>query len=379
MSNPEVRKVYLQRPSLGSEEGAAVGRVLESRWLGMGPRTMEFEERVREFLGAGNVIAVNSGTSALHIALDSIGIGPGDEVIVPSLTFVASIQAIANLGAEPVFCDVERNTLNLNLDDLVAKITFRTRAIMPVHYGGVPCDMDKLLQIADEKKLRVIEDAAHAFGSKYKGRMVGSFGDITCFSFDPIKNITCGEGGAVVTNNAEIAEIIRVKRMLGIDNDTWTRYEGRRNYMYEVRTNGYRYHMSDMNAAVGLVQLEKAGIFKARKQNIVARYDDFFKDIAELRLLDRGLPEVFPFFYVVRVLGGRRDELIADLNSKGILTGVHYIPNHLQPYFEKFAVPISLPETEKAFNEILTLPLYVEMSDDDVEYVIRSVGDFFNK
>ena len=369
------RSVYLQRPALGSEELVAVGRVLESRWLGMGPVTKEFESKLGEFLGAENVVAVNSGTSALHIALDAIGIHPGDEVIVPSLTFVACIQAITNLGGKPVFCDIEGHTLNLNLSDVLSKITPRTKAIMPVHYGGVPCDMDRLLQIAGEKNLRVVEDAAHAFGSKYKGRKIGSFGDVTCFSFDPIKNITCGEGGAVATSDKEIAEMVRVKRMLGINNDTWTRYEEKRNYMYEVGTGGYRYHMSDINAAIGIAQLEKVTQFRARKQEIVGRYDDAFNDIKGLRLLERGLPDVFPFFYVVRVLDGKRDELIASIKSRGIFTGVHYIPNHQQPYFKQFAT--ELPETERAFNEILTLPLYVEMCDSDVEHVIESVRAFF--
>lgn len=288
--------IPVQRPYIGQEELEAVRRVFETRWLGMGAFTKEFEDKLREFLGVRHVIAVNTGTSALHISLDSIGLRPGDEVIVPSLTFVATVQAILSVGAKPVFSDVCADTLNMDVQDVLRLLTDRTKVIMPVHFAGVACEMDKLLAIARERGVWVVEDAAHAFGSTYNGRKIGTLGDITCFSFDPIKNITCGEGGAVVTDIDEIASRIIPKRILGIDNDTWTRYRNERNWFYEVTMSGYRYHLSNINAAIGLEQLKRVEMFKARKQEIVQRYNEAFKHLSGLALIHCNLRETFPFF-----------------------------------------------------------------------------------
>ena len=367
--------IPVQRPCLGQEELEAVQQVFNSRWLGMGSVTKEFEDRLSEFLGVKHVIAVNTGTSALHIALDALGIGAGDEVIVPSMTFAASIQPITACGARPVFCDVLPQTVNMDPADVASRLTDRTRVIMPVHYGGEPCVMDDLLAVAQEHGLWIVEDAAHAFGSSYKGRMVGTLGHVTCFSFDPIKNITCGEGGAVVTDDDELANRIILKRILGIDTDTWSRYRNERSWTYEVVTQGYRYHLSNINAAIGLEQLKRIENFHAKKQAVVARYDQAFSNLGGLALLRRNLDESFPFFYVVRVLDGRRDALMAFLKDAGVGSGVHYVPNHLQPFFSEFRV--SLPVTERVCEEILTLPLYYEMTDADVETVIFAVNSFF--
>ena len=368
--------IPVQRPYLGQEELEAVRRVFDTRWLGMGAFTKEFEDKLREFLGVKHAIAVNTGTSALHISLDSIGVQPGDEVIVPSLTFVASVQAIIAVGGRPVFCDVLSDTLNLSLQDAIDRVTDRTKAIMPVHYGGLACEMDDLLSFAHKRKIWVVEDAAHAFGSTYKGRKIGTLGDITCFSFDPIKNITCGEGGAVVTDNDDIARCVIQKRILGIDNDTWSRYRNERNWFYEVTTPGYRYHLSNINAAIGLEQLKRMETFKARKREIVRRYNEAFKDVDGLALIDYKLEETFPFFYIVRVLNEKRDTFIEYLKERGIGTGVHYIPNHIHPVFAQYRVP--LPVTEQLSEEILTLPLYYDMTEEDVDLVIKSVTRFFN-
>ena len=368
--------IPVQRPYIGQEELDTLARVFDTRWLGMGAVTKEFEGKIREFLNVTHVIAVNSGTSALHIALDALNLRPADEVIVPSLTFVASVQAILATGACPVFCDVYPDTLNMDISDALARVTTRTKAIMPVHYGGLACEMDDLLPLAQERGIWVVEDAAHAFGSTYKGRKVGTLGDVTCFSFDPVKNITCCEGGAVATDNDEIAARIIPKRVLGIDNDTWSRMHQKRNWFYRVVTQGYRYHMGNVNAAIGLQQLKRLEAFRARKQDIVRRYDEAFKDVEELALIKRSLDETFPFFYVVRVLNKRRDELMEYLREKDIRTGVHYVPNHLQPLFSDFRVP--LPVTEELYEEIVTLPLYFEMTDNDVEMVIEEVCSFFS-
>jgi len=361
------------RPSLGKEELAGVERVFKSRWLGMGAFVEKFENALKEYLGSKNVVAVNTGTSALHIALDSIGIEQGDDVILPSLTFIASVQAVLACGARPIFCDVYPETLTISIEDVQRRLTRRTKAVMPVHFGGIPCAMHELLRLGRKKGIMVVEDAAHAIGSSYKGMKIGSFGDITCFSFDPIKTVTCGEGGAVATPYDDVAKAIRKKRILGIDREAWRR-RGRRAWFYEVDTQGYRYHMSNISAAIGLVQLKKVNEFIRRKRQICKAYDSAFKKIDGIALIKRDYRECAPFFYVIRVKKGR-DSLITYLKQQGILAQVHYIPNHIQPLFK--GARKRLPCTEMLFKEILTLPMFYEMTDSDVERVIKSVRQFF--
>lgn len=367
--------LQVSRPSIGIEELEEVKKVFDTGWLGLGSTVFEFENKIKEYLGAKNVIAVNTGTSALHIALDGFGIVEGDEVIVPSLTFCASIQVITALGAIPVFCEIDPDTLNMDIKDVKKRITPKTKAIMPVHYCGQACDMDALMEMGKNHNIVIIEDAAHAFGSSCNGRKIGSFGDVTCFSFDPIKNLTCGEGGAVVLSDDEIAEEIRRKRILGIDKDTWHRYKNERSWFYEVTTQGYRYHMSNINAAIGIAQLKKFETFIQRKKEIVQKYNDAFMNIDGLKILTWNLKDTAPFTYIVRVLKGAREDLIEFLKGKGVGTGIHYIPNHLQPFFKPFTT--SLPVTKQIGEEILTLPLYYDMTDEQVGTVIEAVSDFF--
>lgn len=367
----------VSRPSIGSEELEEVKKVFDTGWLGLGSTVFEFETKVKEYVGARNVVAVNTGTSALHIALDGFGIGEGSEVIVPSLTFCADIQAITALGAVPVFCEIDPKTLNMDPDDVKKRITPKTKAIMPVHYCGNSCDMDTLLGFGKEYGLTIVEDAAHAFGSSYKGKKIGSFGDVACFSFDPIKNLTCGEGGAVVLPDDDIAEEIRRKRILGIDKDTWHRYRNERSWFYEVTTQGYRYHMSNINAAIGLAQFKKLDGFIAKKRRIVEQYNEHFRKLRGVELLDINLKETAPFTYIIKILNNRRDEAMEFLKTKGVGTGVHYIANHIQPFFSHYIAP--LPATDKVWKEILTLPLYYDMSEADVEQVIRGVAEFCNQ
>ena len=366
----------VSRPSIGSEEIEEVKKVFNTGWLGLGETVYEFETKIKKYLGAKNVIAVNTGTTALHIALDAFGITEGDEVIVPSLTFCACIQVITALRSIPVFCEVDPDTLNIDIDDVREKITPKTKAIIPVHYCGNACDMDSLLDIGRKHSILIIEDAAHAFGSSYKGKKIGSFGNVTCFSFDPIKNITCGEGGAVVTSDDSIAEEIRRKRILGIDKDTWHRYRDERSWFYEVTTKGYRYHMSNINAAIGLAQFDKLDSFIHRKKEIVKKYNDAFVNIDGMKILSWDLNETAPFTYITRVLNGVREDMIEFLKERDVGTGIHYIPNHLHPFFRPFAT--SLPITEQVGEEILTLPLYYDMTDEQVSTVINAVSDFFN-
>lgn len=364
------------QPSLGEQELEMVREVFDSRWLGHGDCVLEFEKRVQELLGARHVVAVNTGTSALHIALDALNICVGDEVIVPSLTFCGSVQAITALNAIPVFCEVRPETLNIDVEDAKRCITEKTKAVMPVHFCGNACELDSLLALARENGLHVVEDAAHAFGSSYKGRMIGSIGDVTCFSFDPIKNITCGEGGVVVTPDDCIADLVRRKRMLGMDLDGWQRNSSNLVKIYGVNIQGYRYHMSNINAAIGLAQLTKLDQFRERKRHIVRNYNATFGRISGLKILKWDLEESFPFAYILLVQNGQRDALRAFLAKHGVGTGIHYTPNHMQSYFAPYSRP--LPVTEHLYQQILTLPLYYEMTEKDVDNVIHSVSSFFS-
>jgi perosamine synthetase len=364
------------RPYIGDGELGEVRKVFASGWLGMGSVVFEFENAIKDYIGAKFVIAINTGTCALHIALDALGIKEEDEVIVPSLTFVGTIQPIVACGAKPIFCEVDGDTLNIDIEDVQRRITKKTRAIIPVHYGGQACDMDKLLSISRKHSLRIVEDAAHAFGALYKGKRIGSFGDITCFSFDPIKNITCGEGGAVVTNNEEVAQLVIKKRILGIDKDTWHRYKNERSWFYEVVTSGFRYHMSNINAAIGLVQLKQVDKFLERRRQIIKMYDEAFKKVSGVDLLDRDYDAMAPFNYTIKIKDGKRDSLLEYLNKNGVGAGINYIPNHLQPLFKDFKA--RLPVTEEVWKQIISLPLYFTMTDNDVDVVIENVKKFLS-
>lgn len=367
--------IPVARPSIGDAEMLRIQKVLGTGWLGQGDEVSEFERRIAEITGAGEVVALNSGTSALTLALEVSGIKNGDEVIVPSLTFCAGVQAIRAVGASPVFCEVDTETLNINLADAAARITANTRAIMPVHFCGQPSDMEDLLELAQKHNLVVIEDAAHAFGSSYRGKMIGSFEkSITCFSFDPIKNITCGEGGAIATGNPVIAGKLRKMRMLGIDRDSWFRRENPSKWFYEVTTKGYRNHMSNINAAIGLAQLDKFELFRERKREVVKRYNRAFGEMAGITTIKWNLTESFPFAYIVRIAGNKRDELMVHLRNQGVDSGINYIPNHLQPYF---STGESLPVTENLYREIITLPLFAGITDSETDQVINAVASFF--
>lgn len=374
------------RPSLGAEELTAVGRVFDSRWLGHGETTAAFENALRGLLDCPHVIAVSSGTAALHLALEALDLPPGSGVVVPSLTFVASVQAILAAGLTPVFCEVDAATLQIDLDDvrtrLASDATLRGRAgpprvIMPVHFGGAACDMAALTALAADHGLLVVEDAAHAFGSTQEARPLGTFGIAGCFSFDPIKNVTCGEGGAIATPSRDLAERLMAARALGISSDGWSRHTGTASWAYEVRGRGWRYHLPNLNAAIGLAQLERAPAFRTRKQDIVERYDRALQALAGVTPVTRPSRALFPFTYAMRVPAGRRDDLMAYLRARNVGTSVEYIPNHLQPAFAAWRTP--LPVTEQLHREILSLPLFAELTDDDVSYVVDAVTTYFGR
>jgi perosamine synthetase len=363
--------IPVSRPSIGEEELAAVRRVFASGWLGLGADVLEFEKAVGRFLGAPNVVCTNTGTTALHLALETLGIGPGDEVLVPSFTFVATAQAVSATGARPVFCDIMEEDLNLDVEDARKRLTPETRAIIPVHYRGIPCDMDELQELAAEHDLHIVEDAAHAFGSSYKGGRIGSLGEMACFSFDPIKNITCGEGGAVIFRNNDLLERLQQKRILGIDKDTWSRYRNERSWFYDVVTLGYRYHMSNINAAIGLVQIRKFDAMNRRKIEVARRYDEAFGDIEGVETLEnRGYAGIGLFAYMMRVRS-HRNELMDYLAARGVGSGVHYIPSHLFSFYRRDG--FTLPVTEQIYQEIISLPLFPDITNEEVERVVLHV------
>jgi dTDP-4-amino-4,6-dideoxygalactose transaminase len=367
--------IPIQRPQLGPAELNAVSAVFDTRWLGMGKNVGDFERALGECVGNPRIVATNTGTSALHLALESCSLPPGSEVIVSSLSFIATTQAILAAGLQPVYADIEAHTCNIDPESIRRCITERTSAILPVHYRGEPCAMDRILEIAETHDLIVIEDAAHAFGSQFQGQMIGSCGHLTCFSFDPIKNITCGEGGAIAFGErfAEQHDRAVKMRLLGIDRDSWTRLQSSDSWTYDVSMPGFRYHMPDFCAAIGLQQLEQAEGFRARKLEICRRYDDALSGLVGIELIPFTYEDVFPFIYVIRAT--HREALMQHLRANGVDCGIHYSPNHQTSLCRDFPCD-NLDETNRAGAEIVTIPLFTELSDTDVETVIEVIRKF---
>ncbi|MFA5117992.1 MAG: DegT/DnrJ/EryC1/StrS family aminotransferase [Candidatus Omnitrophota bacterium] len=370
--------IRLSKSVVGALEKKALGKVIDGSYLGMGKFVREFEKTLAEYLGDREVICVNSGTAALHLALVGIGIRPGDEVLTQSLTFVAGFQAISAAGAKPVACEVEPKTLTIDLKDAARRLTGKTKAIMPVHYASRTGDLNAIYAFARKHGLRVVEDAAHAFGTLYKGRRVGSFGDVVCFSFDGIKNITCGEGGAVVTKDTSVAQIVKDARLLGVHKDTEKRYRGERSWEFDVYHQGYRYHMSNLFAAIGITQFKRfEAEFKPRRQELAKRYFRALSGIQGLELFADDYEEIVPHIFPVRVSEGMRNGLRDYLLGCGIECGVHYYPNHLLTYFGSGKK--HLPVTERIFAELLSLPLHPDINDTAHAFIIKRIHEFFSK
>lgn len=360
--------IRLSKSCLGDEEKLAVMGVLDREYLGMGAEVQAFEQALTGFFGRPAVSAVN-GTAALHLALQACGIGAGDEVLVQSLTYVASFQAISATGAKPVACDVDPGTLTLDWRDAERRLTSRTRAVMPVHYSGDVGALDDIYAFAQRHGLRVIEDAAHAFGTVYQGNRVGGFGDIACFSFDGIKNITSGEGGCVVTSDPAILRKTQDARLLGVEKDTEKRYTGQRSWEFDVTAQGWRYHMSNIMAAIGIEQLKAFPRIAESRRRLARRYDELLRNHPRIQLLPRDYDVVVPHIYVVRIKDVPERKLLQErLLEQGIQTGIHYQPNHeLGFYADATARP--QPVTDAVFPELLTLPLHPDLAVSDVEYV----------
>ena len=372
------------RPDIGDAEVNAVAEAMRSGWVTTGPQTKAFEQAFTDYLGGGlDSLAVNSATAGLHLALEALGIGPGDEVIAPTLTFTATTEVVRYLGADPVLVDVDPVTLNMDPARVRAAITPRTKAIMPVHYGGLACDMDAILAIAQEHRLKVVEDAAHALPTTWKGTLVGQLAsDVTVFSFYANKTITTGEGGMAVTRDPDLAKRMRVMRLHGMNRDAFDRFTSKTPaWYYEVVAPGFKYNMTDIAAAMGIVQLTRLPEFVQRRQLLAKRYH------SQLAALPLVLPADAPagdahawHLYVIRILPNARatrDEVIQALSDRGIGTSVHYVPLHRHPYWrDRYQLtPAMFPQADEAYQTMLSIPLFTAMSDTDQDRVIAALHE----
>jgi dTDP-4-amino-4,6-dideoxygalactose transaminase len=373
------------RPDIGPAEIDAVSAAMRSGWVTTGPKTKEFEQAFTAFLGGGGLqsIAVNSATAGLHLALEALGIGPGDEVIAPTLTFTATVEVVRYLGADPVLVDVDPVTLNIDPAKVRAAITPRTKAIMPVHYGGLACDMDAILAIAKEHGLKVVEDAAHALPTTWRGTLVGQLqSDVTVFSFYANKTITTGEGGMAVTHDPALAQRMRTMRLHGMSRDAFDRFTSKTPaWYYEVVAPGFKYNMTDIAAAMGVEQLARLPQFVQRRETLASRYNT---QLAPLPLL---LPADAPHgdthawhLYVIRLRADAplgRDEVIQALSDRGIGTSVHYVPLHRHPYWrDRYQLtPEMFPQADAAYQAMISIPLFTAMGDSDQDRVIAALHE----
>jgi len=363
------------RQQIGEDDIEAVVEALRSDYLTTGPRVAEFESAVARFVGAAEGVAVNSGTAALHAAAAAIGIGPGDEVIVPPMTFAASANAVVYTGATPVFADVRADTLLLDPAAAAAKVTPRTKAIVAVDYAGQPCDYAALRALCTAHGLTLIADGCHAIGATFRGRRVGELADLTCFSFHPVKHLTTGEGGMAVTNRADLAAAMRRFRNHGIATD-YRQREAQGAWFYEMTSLGWNYRLTDIQCALGLSQLRKLPGWLDRRRQLAARYDAAFAEDPAIRPLAIA-PEALHAYhlYVVRVPG--RDRAFRELRTRGIGVNVHYVPVHLHPFYrERFGTgPGLCPVAEAAYAEILSLPLFPGLAEADQDRVIAALRE----
>src|SRR6266481_7845989 len=373
-------QVPFHRAPVGEEEVQAVSEVIRSGWLTMGPKTFEFEKEFAKYVGAQHAVAVSTGTAALHLSLEAAGVQAGDEVLLPTTTFTATAEAVTYVSARPVLVDIDPHTMNIDPEDAARRITPKTKAIIPVHLGGQPCDMDEIQALAGVNHLRVVEDAAHALPSEYRGRRVGQISEFTCFSFYATKTLTTGEGGMITTDNSEAAERMRLMRLHGIERDAWKRYRGDGSWFYEVLEAGFKYNLTDFQSAIGLVQLAKCDAMRQARDRIARLYSDAFSPCEELVI-----PAVRPdrstswHLYILRLRLDRlnldRNGFIETLHRRGVACSVHFIPLHLQPYYRRtFGYhPGDFPRAEMEYHSCLSLPIYPGMTETEINHVITAV------
>lgn len=366
--------IQLFKPRITEEAISAVSEVLRSGWIGLGPKTAAFETAFGAMVGARYAIGVNSATAGLHLAAILAGFGPGDEVITTPLTFVSTNHVILYQGATPVFADVDPLTCNIDPDSVERLIGERTKAIMCVHYGGYPCDLDRLYALAERYHLYLIEDAAHACGSSYRGKPIGSFG-LTVFSFHAVKNLPLGDGGAVTTSSE--SEYLRLKRLrwLGIDKDTYQRTvtdEGRYAWQYDVPEIGFKYHMNDITAALGLAMLKQLPSDNERRRQIASMYAEGLRHPAIIRLPPLSTADTVTAQHLYAIQVERRDALIAKLKTHNVAPGVHYIPNNTFPMYRHCRADVR--NAMAVADTLLSLPMHVLLSDQDVQHIIEVVN-----
>jgi perosamine synthetase len=373
--------IPFHRPSIGREEAEALQQVLDSKWLTTGPRTHEFEREFAEYVGSKYALAVNSATAALQLALDAIQLGPGDEVLLPSYTFAATGEVVTYFGARPVLCDSVPGGFNLDVTDAARRVTEKTRAIIPVHLAGEPCDLEAVQALADANHLHVIEDAAHALPSSYRGRRIGSISELTAFSFYATKTITTGEGGMLTSNREDHVQRAMMMRLHGISSDAWKRYAKNGSWYYEIHDAGYKLNMPDLLAALGLVQLKKADGFSKVRRAIAERYLSEFAALPELECPPpgEGAEDHAWHLFILRIrpdlLHIDRNAFVEELRRLGIGTSVHFIPLHLHPYYVKVHGyrPDDLPNARNAYSRCISLPIFPDLSEPEIERVISCV------
>jgi len=375
------------RPSISREAIDEVVACLESGWITTGPRVKKFEEELRRYFNAPHALALSSATAGLHLALATLEMKPGDEVITTPMTFAATLNTIVLTGGRPVLVDVEPDTYNMDVTRLARAVTKRTRAIVPVHFAGLPVDLDPLYALAEKHGLRVIEDAAHAIGTEYKGKRVGSFGDTQVFSFHPNKNITTGEGGCVVTRDDALAEKIALLRFHGMDREAWNRFGKTGSQNYEIIIPGYKYNMMDIQAALGLHQLPALDGFIKRRTGLALRYQERLADWPQWtrpgtpKYAHRHAWHLYTPLINPPAAGMDRDAFMQGMKERSIGTGLHYRAAHLYPYYrEHFGFkPGDFPNAESIGERIVSLPLFPGMSDADQDRVIATMADLFKR
>lgn len=379
-----MRKSYLNFsiPDITQREIDAVVTTLKSGWLTSGKKTQLFEENFADYTGAKYAIALSSCTAALFLSLIVEGIQAGDEVITTPFTFISTANVVHHLGAKPVFVDIEPDTYNIDPEKIILAITSKTKAIIPVHYSGQPCNMKRIMKIAADYNLRVIEDAAHAIGAEYKGKKVGGQGNLTCFSLFPTKNITTGEGGVITLNDKEKALRLKKLRLHGMSKDGWKRYDQAESWYYEIHEAGYKFNLSDINAALGVIQLERIKELNQKRKDLADYYIQQLSHIPGIQTLN--IPSnvnsswhIFPIWINSKELGLTRSQLIKALWKRKIGTSVHFMPLHLQPFYQKkyHYKKGDFPVAEKIFAGIVSLPLFPKMTDNDINDVINAIQD----
>lgn len=377
-ANPDI-KVPLFIPSLSSVDKKAVSDALNAKLLTDGPILRNFESKFSNFIGSKYAAGVSNATSALHLSLNALGIGKGDEVIVPDMTFVATINAILLTGAKPVLTDVEHNSMNISPDSILSNISNRTKAIIPVHFAGKSCDMTKIMKIANSKKLFVIEDCAHAIGTKFKNKHVGTFGDFGCFSFYPTKNITTIEGGMIVSKKKSLIDTVRITRNHGITHTLKERYTKGHPWDYDVKIAGYNYRLDEIRASLGISQLKQIKNMNNQRKKAYKYYNKYFRNIKGISIPDDyTLSDDACHLYILKInkklFSISRDDVFKKLLALGIRTSVHYKPLHKFPIYKKLGIiRNTLNNSAKLFNEIISLPLYPGIKKREQDFVINSI------